>query len=386
VKSIFADLHIHIGWTQHKEPVKISASKNLTFFNIIYEAYHRKGLDMIGIIDAHSPGVQREIRTLLEQGIVKELPRGGLRYQSLTILLGAEIEIKEENRGEAHYLVFLPYFEDMVKFSEWLSKRMKNIQLSSQRLYVPTKELQKEVKIRSGIFIPAHIFTPFKSVFGKCCNRMEEVLNLEMIDAVELGLSSDTEMADQIEELHSFSFVTNSDAHSLAKIAREYNQIQMHEASFEELLLALHGKEGRFITANYGLDPKLGKYHQSRCAKCDTLVMCESVCPNCGGHQIIKGVANRIQDIKTNVPLVHPKSRPPYIHQVPLEFIPKLGPKTLTKLIEHFGNEMNIIHRVSLENLVSVVPKSIAKVIILAREGRVKVEVGGGGLYGKVIN
>ncbi|WP_339062571.1 endonuclease Q family protein [Tepidibacillus marianensis] len=312
MKSLFTDLHIHIGWTELKEPVKISASKNLTFFNIIYEAYHRKGLDMIGIIDAHSPGVQREIRSLLEQGIVRELAGGGLRYQDLTILLGSEIEIKEENYGEAHYLAFLPFFEDMVKFSEWLSKRMKNIQLSSQRLYVSTKELQKEVNIREGIFIPAHIFTPFKSVFGKCCESMEEVLDLSMIDAVELGLSSDTDMADQIAELHPYTFVTNSDAHSLAKIAREYNQIQMQEASFEELRFALHGKEDRHMIANYGLDPKLGKYHQSRCAKCDTLVMNESDCLMCGSHHIIKGVFNRIQEIKTLDPLIHPEYRPLY--------------------------------------------------------------------------
>ncbi|MFV9510753.1 endonuclease Q family protein [Tepidibacillus sp. LV47] len=386
MKSYFADLHIHIGWTETKKPVKISASKNLTFRNIIQEAYHRKGLDMIGIIDAHSPLVQREIQSLLQEGMIQELAEGGLRYQDLTILLGSEIEIKEENRGEAHYLVFLPYFEDMVLFSDWMKKRMKNIQLSSQRLYVSTRELQKETKIREGLFIPAHIFTPFKSVYGNCCKRMEEVLDLSLIDAVELGLSSDTEMADQIVELHPFTFVTNSDAHSLAKIGREYNQIQMETPSFKELTLALRRIDGRRVISNYGLDPKLGKYYKSRCAKCETLVIDESVCPKCDSQQMIKGVSNRIREIATLAHPKHPEHRPPYIHQVPLEFIPKLGPKTLDRLLEHFGTEMNIIHRVKKEDLLTVVFEPIADMIIKARTGQLKVEMGGGGLYGKVLN
>ncbi|TCS84073.1 endonuclease Q family protein [Tepidibacillus fermentans] len=386
MKAYFADLHIHIGWTEIKKPIKISASKNLTFRNLIQEAYHRKGLDMIGIIDAHSPLVQKEIQSLLQEGIIQELAEGGLRYQDLTILLGSEIEIKEENRGEAHYLVFLPYFEDMVLFSDWLKKRMKNIQLSSQRLYVSTKELQKETKVREGLFIPAHIFTPFKSVYGNCCKRMEEVLDLSLIDAVELGLSSDTEMADQIEELHPYTFVTDSDAHSLVKIGREYNEIQMETPSFKELMLALKRKDGRKVISNYGLDPKLGKYHKSRCAKCETLITNETVCPKCGSQRIIKGVSNRIEEIATLSQPKHPEYRPSYIHQVPLEFIPKLGPKTLARLLEHFGNEMNIIHRVKKEDLLTVVSEPIADMIIKARAGQLVVEMGGGGFYGKVLN
>ena len=89
-----------------------------------------------------------------------------------------------------------------------------------------------------------------------------------LIDGIELGLSSDTKMADQIKELHDYTFVTNSDAHSLAKIAREYQVMAMEESTFIELRKALKGEEGRKIIANYGLDPLLGKYHKTVCAKC----------------------------------------------------------------------------------------------------------------------
>ena len=32
-------------------------------------------------------------------------------------------------------------------------------------------ELQKKVKELDGIFIPAHVFTPFKSLYGKGVNK-----------------------------------------------------------------------------------------------------------------------------------------------------------------------------------------------------------------------
>ncbi|KXG45010.1 endonuclease Q family protein [Tepidibacillus decaturensis] len=385
MREFFADLHIHIGWTEKKEPVKISASKNLTYINILKEAYHHKGLDMIGIIDCHSPRVQEEILYYLNHGLIGELDEGGLQYQELTILLGSEIEVKEEGRGEAHYLAFFPFLSDIIDFSKWMQKHMKNINLSSQRLYVKTKELQKEVYDRNGLFIPAHIFTPFKSVYGKCCDRMEEVLDLNRIDAVELGLSSDTEMADRIQELHQFPFITNSDAHSLQKIGREYNKLLIESPTFKELKWALKGLNGRKILKNYGLDPKLGKYHQTRCVQCDQLVENESYCDHCGSKKIIKGVSNRIDELADLQTGLHPSGRPDYIHQVPLEFIPKLGQKTLEKLLSHFGTEMNILHRVSMEQLQAIIPDKLAEMLIQAREGKLSVEVGGGGVYGKVL-
>ena len=47
------------------------------------------------------------------------------------------------------------------------------------------------------------------------------------------GLSADTEYADRIRELANKKFLTNSDAHSLPKIAREYNTFEMENISFE---------------------------------------------------------------------------------------------------------------------------------------------------------
>jgi PHP family Zn ribbon phosphoesterase len=61
----YVDLHIHIGRTESGLPVKITGSRDLTFFNIAYESSVRKGIDMIGIIDCHAPSVQEEIMAYL---------------------------------------------------------------------------------------------------------------------------------------------------------------------------------------------------------------------------------------------------------------------------------------------------------------------------------
>ncbi|MEH7744938.1 endonuclease Q family protein [Neobacillus drentensis] len=381
----YVDLHIHIGRTWTGKPVKITGAKSLTFTNIIEHARHEKGLNMVGIIDSHSPEVILEMESLIESEDVVEHPDGGLVFGDLTVIPGSELEIYDKQcNGPIHLLSYFPNLSVMREFSTWLSGHLKNIQLSSQRIYASGLTLQRKVKELGGIFIPAHVFTPFKSLYGKGVNQsLTEVLDPDLIDAVELGLSSDTNMADQIKELHDYTFVTNSDAHSLAKIAREYQVIAMKEPTFLELQKALKKEDGRKIIANYGLDPLLGKYHKTVCAEClNPTADDDQICSQCGNTKIIKGVADRILELKTADQ--GPADRPPYIHQVPLEFIPGLGPRLLEKLVDHFGSEMAILHDVPYDGLKEVVPERIADLILKAREGKVNLAAGGGGKYGKI--
>jgi uncharacterized protein (TIGR00375 family) len=392
LSHVFADLHLHIGSTGSGQPVKISASRELTFRNIAHEASYRKGIHLLGVIDTHSPGVQADIAGLLESGEMEEVKGGGIRYRDTTLLLGSEIEIKEAGRGPAHYLVYLRTYDEMRSFTEWMSRSMRNVNLSSQRLYVTGRELQEEVKRRGGLFIPAHIFTPHKSMFGSSTDRIGEVLDPELIDAVELGLSSDTEMAGLIPELDAYPFLTNSDAHSLAKIGREYNELVLAEPSFDEFRLALRGQEGRGIAANYGLNPKLGKYHRTHCLACGSTLEAgdpASVerCPLCGSPKLVRGVMDRIREIGVSAGRTEPVvsgERPPYVYQVPLEFVPGVGIATLNRMIARFGTEMQVLHRASREELAEVAGADTANRIVLAREGKLGVIAGGGGAYGKV--
>ncbi len=389
MNSYFVDLHIHIGRTVQGQPVKISGSKDLTFFNIAHEASERKGMDMIGIIDCHSPGVQAEIADLLERGEMVELPGGGIRYRKTTVILGSEIEVGGPQKGAAHLLAFLPSLSDMRLFTAWMSQHMKNVQLSSQRIYVAARELQREVCDRGGILIPAHVFTPHKGLYGSCVERMADLLDPDRVCAIELGLSADSEMAGTLSELDRYAFLSNSDAHSLGKIAREYNRIEMMEPCFRELVQALLRQGGRRVAGNYGLRPKLGKYYRTFCAHCQKIADRDhdvaAPCAFCGSTKMVRGVSDRIMHIADREHPRFPEHRPPYHYQIPLEFIPGLGRKKLDLLLERFGTEMNILHFAPGDQLASCAGGEIADFILRAREGTLELQAGGGGQYGKIV-
>ena len=392
--EVFADLHVHIGRSENGKPIKITAARSLNFANIAKECAERKGINIVGIIDCASPYVIEDIENFLKTGEAYELEDGGIIYKDkVCILLGSEVETSEKGRngnsGSAHNLCFFPHLSDIKKFSKEMSTHIKNITLSTQRSNVSGYELIDIVEKYNGILIPAHIFTPFKSYYGNCTDRLENIFKekYDKIFAVELGLSSDTYLADMISELESKTFVTNSDAHSLPKIAREYNKILVEDISFKEVVKALKNEDGRKILANYGLDPKLGKYHRTHCDNCDSTIETKepvSVCPKCGSNKVTFGVFDRIELIKDKETTKSPENRPPYIYQIPLSFIPGVGGKTIEKLLETFETEMNILHKLSEDDIEAVVGKKVAHSIENAREGKVKVEAGGGGNYGKI--
>ncbi len=393
--EIFADLHVHIGRTENGKPIKITAAKSLNFANIAKECEERKGINVVGIIDCASPYVIEDIENFLKTGEAYELKDGGIIYKDkVCILLGSEVETSEKGRngksGAAHNVCFFPYLKDIKAFSKEMSKHIKNITLSTQRSNISGYELIDIVEKYNGILIPAHVFTPFKSYYGNCVDRLQDIFKekYDKIFAVELGLSSDTYLADEISELENKTFLTNSDAHSLPKIAREYNKMQVEDISFKEIVKALKNEEGRKIIANYGLDPKLGKYHRTYCDECNNTIETKepiSECPKCGSTKVTFGVFDRIELIKDKKQTKSPKNRPPYIYQVPLGFIPGVGGRTIEKLLHTFETEMNILHKLSKDDIESVVGEKVANAIDRARSGNAKVQSGGGGIYGKII-
>ena len=393
--EIFADLHVHIGRSENNKPIKITAAKSLNFANIAKECAGRKGINVVGIIDCASPYVIEDIENFLKQGDAYEIPDGGgiIYKDKVCIILGSEIETSEINdegkTGSAHNLCYFPYLKDIKAFSNEMSHHIKNITLSSQRADISAYDLVDIVEKYNGILIPAHAFTPHKSFYGNCTDRLEKIFKekFNKIFAIELGLSSDTYLADQISELETRTFLTNSDAHSLPKIAREYNKILVQNISFKEILKALKNEDGRKILANYGLDPKLGKYHRTYCEKCGKPIPGKAPvthCPDCDSSNITMGVYDRIEIIKDKEKTKSPENRPPYVYQIPLTFVPGLGGKTIDKLLENFETEMNILHKLSKDDIEAVVGEKAATNIINAREGNVNIQSGGGGVYGKI--
>ena len=394
MNEVFADLHIHIGRSESGKPIKITAARSLNFANIAKECNERKGIQICGIIDCASPYVIEDIENFLKTGDAYEIEDGGIIYKDkVCILLGSEVETSEigrnGNKGAAHNVCFFPHLKDIKGFSNEMSHHIKNITLSTQRSDLSGYELIDIVEKYNGILIPAHIFTPHKSYYGNCVDSLKAIFKekFDKIFAVELGLSSDTFLADTITELETKTFVTNSDAHSLPKIAREYNKLQVEDISFKEVVKALKNEDGRKVVANYGLDPKLGKYHRTYCDNCDSTIDTKepvTICPKCGSEKVTFGVFDRIELIKDKKETKSPINRPPYIYQVPLGFIPGVGGKAIDKLLDTFGTEMTILHKLSQDDIEAVVGSKIASKIVEARNGNVTIQAGGGGNYGKL--
>ena len=390
MNEYFVDLHVHIGRSSNGNIIKWGTSHDLTFGNIAYEARHRKGINVIGVVDCISPWVIEDIDNMLDHGELRELPDGGMIYRDdLMLILGAEIETREYSKCSAHSLMFFPYLSTIKEFSNIMKNHMANILGNPTVARLSGQELFDIADGLGGIYIPAHLFTPYKGFYGACTDKLHKIFNdraMDKIHAVEFGLSADTQMAQHVSELDGISFTSNSDAHSLPKMGREYNVMEMEGLEYGEVVKALMGQDGRHIVANYGLNPTLGKYHRTFCLQCEQVFRGKppiTACPNNPKHKIVMGVKDRLEIIKDrdNIPV---GSRPPYYYQIPLEFLPGVGPKTIEKLIDKFETEMYILHNTSYDEIASVAGPKIADMIIKGREGRLNIEQGGGGIYGKI--
>lgn len=393
MKTYFADLHVHIGRGQRNQPVKIAASSRLTLDAIIDECTQRKGIHIVGIVDAVCTSVLPQLELYCETNRLIEHVDGGLQTKDkrLTIIPGAELEIRTGGKA-AHYLAYFGRLQDIKTFQEHIKPHITNLSLSSQVVRIRIEQLIKITKQCNGIFVFAHAFTPHKGYFGHCADTLAQCFNEELIsciDAIELGLSADTSMALALPDLHEMPFLSSSDAHSLATIAREYTAFLLQQPTFKELQLALQETKGRRITAYYGLDPRLGKYYRTFCRHCQEQVPLhkDRLCTQCE-RRIVPGVYDRLIEIAGQPDEEHIAAlndrRPPYVHQIPLHFIPGLGPVGLKRLEERIGTHMHVLHNASYDELIEVIGQAIADRIMNARRGKLQIHHGAGGHYGRV--
>lgn len=365
----------------------------MTIKNILDYADRIKGLDIIGIVDCASPPVIKELERLLNHEFLINYPDKGIFYQDrLLLILGAEVEIFVDS-GRAHFLTYFPSLENMKLFSSWAQTWTTNINLSTQLLRVDIQTLVKKVHALEGFILPAHAFTPYKGLLGSCTDslyRLEKEKHISF-KSVELGLSADNYLADAIPSVRELVYLSNSDAHSLPKIAREYSSFYVNTLSFYSIKNILHGKQKNSLNL-FGLHPQMGKYYRSYCTTC--LVTMEKIhppvlqCYYCNSENIITGVLDRIAHIGDETPEYfnrHPQGKyQNYTHQVLLENIPGLGPKTHQLLLKSFGNEMDIIHHTDIAHIRNMASSKVADWIKKLRDGKLEFVPGGGGLYGKI--
>ncbi|MDI3311254.1 MAG: histidinol-phosphatase, partial [Thermoanaerobacterium sp.] len=135
------------------------------------------------------------------------------------------------------------------------------------------------------------------------------------------------------------------------------------------------------------LNPALGKYHRTFCLDCNRVANVDPPaykCVHCNSENVVFGVLDRIYVVKDQETL-HPPFRAEYVYQIPLEFLPGIGPKTIEKLTREVGSETYVLHEAPFEQLKNTVGEKVAKNILDARYGNLKIETGGGGIYGKII-
>jgi uncharacterized protein (TIGR00375 family) len=378
---IKADLHIHGQYS-------MATSKKMVPNTMAPQA-KLKGLDLVATGDAlHQKYLQNLHETLDEtsDGIfsLKNDNDTGVKF-----LLTVEVE----DRKRVHHLILLPSFESAYNLREELKGNLDSD--GRPKIRMDGAEIMDLAHEKGCLIGPSHAFTPWTSIYKSYDSIMD--CYTKKPDFLELGLSADTDMADHIKELQDISFLTNSDAHSPwpHRLGREFNEIKVKDLTFDDLKYSiLHNK----ITANYGFDPRLGKYHKTACSKCYCILSVEEAlnynmrCP-CGGI-IKKGVDYRINELSNWIEPHHPPHRPPYIRILPLaEILSLIYDKGVTtvfvqkiwkSLVEKFGNEIKVLIYASLKEIDEVDPQ-LTPVIDAFRDNTLLIRPGGGGKYGKIL-
>ncbi|MBY8988511.1 MAG: hypothetical protein KGD61_08650 [Candidatus Lokiarchaeota archaeon] len=430
--SFNTDLHIH-------SPYSIAVSKKLNLDSMV-ETCKKKGLHILGTGDVLQPDWLR----YLEKNLTQDND-GAFSYKGVNFVLQTELEDLES----IHHLVFFPDFSTVKAVQKKIkpySKNMLDEWGGRPRVNLSPAELVDIITDNGAIIGPAHAFTPFKAIFRQ--NKYKTLEDcyqdaLKKVKFIELGLSANTDLADRLDCLKQITFLSNSDAHSEnpRSLGREFNKFQIDNPSYEEIVLAIEGKNQRKVELNVGLHPKLGKYFNMFCHKCRRRILFKKTekqgislfnqyiitedfikvltdnpnkakneyinniakekvtCPACKEKfnkniKIKLGVSERIEVISTSSEPIHPDHRPLYINAVPLIDIIRSvknikSTSSITvinaynKIINELGTEFDIILKVPIEEIKKFDEK-IATVIEAIRENKIEYTPGGGGTYGQI--
>jgi uncharacterized protein (TIGR00375 family) len=361
----------------------MASSKDMLIKNIAPKS-KLKGLGLLGTGDGLHPkwlDIIEESTTYQGDGIYSA--------DNMDFVITSEIE----GKNKIHHLIIIPDLDIARELSEELPSKNKNTD-GRPKTQLNGAEILELVRQYDCLIGPAHAFTPWTGMY-KSFDSIYECYE-KKVDFVELGLSADTDMADTVCELKDFTFLSNSDAHSPwpHRLGREFNQIELKDISFTSIKHAIKHSD---IKANYGLVPNLGKYHMTACTKCFRLVEPDVARKNkmkceCGGR-IKKGVDYRISEISDFKHPKHPDFRPPYIHLMPLaELISTVYDKGVTtktvqniwqKLIDNFGNEINVLINADFKDL-NEIDLKVSKAIKAFRDNTIDIVPGGGGKYGEI--
>ncbi len=400
-----ADLHIHSKYSR-------ATGRNADIPNLDLWA-RRKGISLVGTGDFTHPAWREELLQTLapaEDGLYRIKEEARLRDVcefpvSPRFVVSGEISCIYKQDGKVrkvHNVILLPSLEAAEDLAFKL-ERIGNIRsdgrpilgLSSKDLLAITLDACPE-----AIFIPAHIWTPHFSLFGAFSgfDSIEECFGdlSPQIRALETGLSSDPLMNRRVPMLDGYTMVSNSDAHSPAKLGRESNLIDA-EMSYPALKRALETGEGFAGTLEFY--PEEGKYHLDGHRNCRLSLTPQETekyggrCPVCG-KKITVGVLHRLEQLAKRPENFVPENAKPFEHLMPLpEAIgASLGvsagsgkaEQAYIKLLKELGTEAYILREAPLKDVGMAGGSRIAEGIRRLREGRVIKSAGFDGEYGKI--
>ncbi len=407
--KFFADFHIHSKYSR-------ATSKNLDLEHI-YAAAQKKGISVIATGDFTHPAWFSEIKEKLvysKNGLfqLKEAVLKGMDLkvpvscrQPVYFILSCEISniYKKDGRvRKNHNLVLLPDMESAESFIHKMEK-IGNIHSDGRPILgLDARDLLEIVleTSESAFLIPAHIWTPWFSLFGsksgfdslKAC--FEDLA--PHIFALETGLSSDPEMNWRVSDLDDLALVSNSDAHSPEKIAREANVFDT-EISFSGIRSALLEKNGITFKGTLEFFPEEGKYHLDGHRKCGIRLHPEETrkkqgrCPECG-KPLTRGVLHRIMEIGDRKNPKKPEGALPFHRLLPLADIlsdvlqvgasSKKVAIAQKRLIEKFGPELNILHQIPLDALKDEEVPLLGEALRRVRNGEIFIQPGYDGQFG----
>jgi uncharacterized protein (TIGR00375 family) len=400
------DLHIHSHYSR--------ATSNDMSPEGIWKWAQLKGISVIGTGDFTHPKWLKELDEKLEPGsdglfaLRKEFQYEGVPAScsaDVRFLLSAEISCIYSKKGKTrkiHSIVLAPDFASAARINLALMK-IGNLHSDGRPILgLDAKELLRITleEAPDAIVIPAHAWTPHFSVFGAASgfDSLEECFEelTPHICAIETGLSSDPLMNWRLSALDVITLISNSDAHSAAKIGREANILDT-DMSYPAIISAIRTREGFVGTIEFF--PEEGKYHYDGHRECGVsltpkeTIRQDYLCPVCQ-RKVTVGVMHRVEKLADRDYGFRPAGAPGFTSIIPLPEIIAEGLKcgVNTKkvgalyfpLLEKLGSEFRILLDAPLDDIERASTPLIREAVSRMRTGDVHIAPGYDGEFGKV--
>ena len=391
--KIVADLQIHSRFSR-------ATSSSINLANL--EKYARtKGLNLLGTGDFTHPKWLAELKNeLKEDGSGILTSKSGFNF----VLQGeiSNIYTQDGRARRVHTLLLARNFEIVGQINAALLKKGR-LDYDGRPIFgfscIELTEMMKEIDDDIEI-IPAHAWTPWYAIFGSMSgfDSVEECFKEQSkhIYAIETGLSSDPAMNWRISKLDKYTLVSSSDAHSFWpwRLGRECNIFNI-DLSYDAILQSIRKRKGFVETVE--MWPHEGKYHYTGHRACNVClspteaIKMNDICPKCKSKLTV-GVAQRVEMLADRPEGFIPKGAVPFRNLIPLSEViaGTIGAAVSSKhvweeyykLINTFGNELNILLEAEEKELNKAVSEKIAANIIRNRNQKIPFKPGYDGVYG----